>query len=112
RSINPFHQGGTPMVRLHMRSFVKSMSFLATFSLLLSFLAVPKVAGQKQQRQDQNQLNMAFENAANEFSVPRDLLVAIAYAETHLDHHKGAPSYDKHRRKHTRRSCAAALLRR
>ena len=30
------------MVRLRMRSFVKSVSFLAAFSLLLNFIAVPK----------------------------------------------------------------------
>jgi N-acetyl-anhydromuramyl-L-alanine amidase AmpD len=74
-----------------MRSFVKSVSFLAAFSLLLSFPAVPKVTGQKQ---DENRLNTAFENAAKEFGVPRELLIAIAYAETHLDNHKGEPSQD------------------
>ena len=36
------------MSRLRMRSFVKIASFLAAFSLLLNFVAVPKVAGQKQ----------------------------------------------------------------
>jgi hypothetical protein len=79
------------MVRLPVRSFVKSVSILAAFSLLLSFPAVPKVVGQKQ---NENQLNMAFENAAKEFGVPRELLIAIAYAETHFDNHKGKPSQD------------------
>ncbi|MBX6342506.1 MAG: hypothetical protein IRY97_08615, partial [Thermomicrobiaceae bacterium] len=39
-------------------------------------------------------LDAAFQRAAEEFDVPRDLLVAIAYAETHLDDHGGAPSID------------------
>jgi hypothetical protein len=39
-------------------------------------------------------LNAAFQHAAKEFDVPRDLLVALAYAETHLDDHNGQPSLD------------------
>jgi hypothetical protein len=74
-----------------MRSLVKSVSFLAAFSLLFSFPAIPKVTGQKQ---DENRLNTAFENAAKEFGIPRELLIAIAYAETHFDNHKGEPSQD------------------
>ena len=34
----------------------------------------------------------AFERAAARYDVPRDLLVALGYAETHLDGHAGAPS--------------------
>ncbi|MEU4514992.1 peptidoglycan recognition family protein [Nonomuraea wenchangensis] len=34
----------------------------------------------------------AFAGAAATYEVPRDLLVALAYAETHLDGHGGAPS--------------------
>ncbi|MEU7459570.1 amidase, partial [Streptosporangium roseum] len=34
----------------------------------------------------------AFADAAATYEVPRDLLVALAYAETHLDDHHGAPS--------------------
>ncbi|KRV49117.1 amidase [Wenjunlia vitaminophila] len=37
-------------------------------------------------------MNQAFDRAAEEFSVPRDLLVAVGYGETHLDGHRGAPS--------------------
>ncbi|MDH2428329.1 N-acetylmuramoyl-L-alanine amidase [Sphaerisporangium sp. TRM90804] len=37
-------------------------------------------------------LNEAFARAAAAHDVPRDLLVALAYAETHLDGHGGAPS--------------------
>lgn len=79
------------MLRLHAHSFVKSVSFLAAFSLLLNFTAIPKVAGQKQ---DGAQLAIAFENAAKEFNVPQELLIAIAYAETHLDGHDGLASQD------------------
>src|SRR5262245_57313812 len=77
------------MLRLHARSFVKSVSFLAVFSLLLNFTAIPKVAGQNQ---DNNRLRLAFENAAKAFNIPMELLIAIAYAETHLDSHNGEPS--------------------
>jgi hypothetical protein len=79
------------MSRLHARSFVKGVSFLAAFSLLLNFVAVPKVAGQKQVEQ---RLNKAFQDAAEEFDVPSKLLITIAYAETHFDHHNFAPSSD------------------
>jgi N-acetyl-anhydromuramyl-L-alanine amidase AmpD len=39
-------------------------------------------------------LNQAFQQAAKEFNVPRDLLVVIAYVETHFDDHNGQPSVD------------------
>src|SRR5262245_56831535 len=80
------------MVRLHARSFVKGMSFLAAFSLLLNIIAVPIVAGQKQN--ENNELSAAFQNTAVEFDIPKELLVAIAYAETHFDGHDGKPSSD------------------
>ncbi len=79
------------MSRLLARSFVKSVSFLAAFSLLLNFVAVPKAAGQKQV---ENRLKTAFQDAAKEFEVPWELLAAIAYAESHFDPHSGAPSSD------------------
>ncbi|MGW0807799.1 N-acetylmuramoyl-L-alanine amidase [Nonomuraea sp. NPDC002799] len=34
----------------------------------------------------------AFAKAAGTYEVPRDLLVSLAYAETHLDGHRGEPS--------------------
>jgi len=37
-------------------------------------------------------LAAAFDRAAARYDVPRDLLVALGYAETHLDDHAGAPS--------------------
>ncbi|MFE2748840.1 peptidoglycan-binding protein [Streptomyces scopuliridis] len=37
-------------------------------------------------------MSRAFTRAAAEFEVPRDLLVAVGYGETHLDGHRGEPS--------------------
>jgi hypothetical protein len=39
-------------------------------------------------------LGAAFAAAADEFGVPRDLLVAVGYGESHLDGHDGKPSQD------------------
>ncbi|MEV2243011.1 peptidoglycan-binding protein [Streptomyces sp. NPDC049970] len=39
-------------------------------------------------------MNTAFARAAQEFGVPRDLLAAVGYGETHLDGHAGTPSQD------------------
>ena len=39
-------------------------------------------------------MNEAFTKAAKDFDGPRDLLVSVGYAETHLDGHKGKPSQD------------------
>ena len=39
-------------------------------------------------------INAAFAQAARQFDVPRDLVVAVGYGETHLDGHGGAPSQD------------------
>jgi N-acetyl-anhydromuramyl-L-alanine amidase AmpD len=36
----------------------------------------------------------AFETAARRYDVPRDLLVSVGYAESHLDGHDGLPSQD------------------
>jgi hypothetical protein len=38
-------------------------------------------------------MGKAFTQAAQEFDVPRDLLVAVGYGETHLDGHDGLPSH-------------------
>lgn len=43
---------------------------------------------------EQNPVNEAFTEAAAEFDVPRDLVVAVGYGETHLNGHDGAPSQD------------------
>ncbi|MBM7441065.1 peptidoglycan-binding protein [Streptomyces sp. HB132] len=39
-------------------------------------------------------MNRAFEQAAEEYGVPRDLLAAVGYGETHLNGHAGRPSQD------------------
>lgn len=39
-------------------------------------------------------MNQAFEQAAEKYGVPRDLLAAVGYGETHLDGHAGRPSQD------------------
>ncbi|MEV4357264.1 N-acetylmuramoyl-L-alanine amidase [Nonomuraea sp. NPDC049625] len=39
-------------------------------------------------------LDKAFADATAEYQVPKDLLVAVGYGETHLDGHNGAPSSD------------------
>ncbi|MFE4910734.1 peptidoglycan-binding protein [Streptomyces sp. NPDC056652] len=41
---------------------------------------------------DRDGMSRAFTRAAAEFDVPRDLLVAVGYGETHLDGHRGEPS--------------------
>ncbi|MBB4904977.1 N-acetylmuramoyl-L-alanine amidase [Actinophytocola algeriensis] len=43
---------------------------------------------------EQGPVGRAFAAAASEFDVPRDLLVAVGYGETHLDGHGGEPSQD------------------
>ncbi|MEU1127065.1 peptidoglycan-binding protein [Streptomyces sp. NPDC005899] len=37
-------------------------------------------------------MNQAFDRAAEKFGVPRDLLAAVGYGESHLDGHAGRPS--------------------
>ncbi|MFB8026189.1 MULTISPECIES: N-acetylmuramoyl-L-alanine amidase [unclassified Streptomyces] len=39
-------------------------------------------------------MNRAFRQAAAAYGVPRDLLAAVGYGETHLDGHSGLPSQD------------------
>lgn len=77
-----FHALNRPTLRL----------LLATIALLPlpMFLAVRTTA----QSMASGQINRAFEAAAQEWDVPRDLLATIAYAETHFDDHDGAPSAD------------------
>ncbi|MCF6471081.1 amidase [Nonomuraea sp. MG754425] len=68
-------------------------------ALATSILALlPLTAGQPAWSQtsavavDESPLAAAFTQAAAAHDVPRDLLVALAYAETHLDGHNGEPS--------------------
>ncbi|MFJ2033839.1 N-acetylmuramoyl-L-alanine amidase [Streptosporangium sp. NPDC087985] len=58
----------------------------ATLTILLGAL------GQSASAAPTAPLADAFAGAATAYDVPRDLLVALAYAETHLDGHGGQPS--------------------
>ncbi|MFI7441491.1 golvesin C-terminal-like domain-containing protein [Nonomuraea indica] len=61
----------------------------SALTALLLIAAQPVTAQPVQRAAD---LPAAFDRAAAEHGVPRDLLVALAYAETHLDGHGGEPS--------------------
>ncbi|GAA4074519.1 N-acetylmuramoyl-L-alanine amidase [Nonomuraea soli] len=62
------------------------MRLVASVSLVLAlFVAAPAQAAT-------SPLSDAFDKAAQTYDVPRDLLVALGYAETHLDGHGGEPS--------------------
>ncbi|MFF8413746.1 N-acetylmuramoyl-L-alanine amidase [Streptomyces omiyaensis] len=39
-------------------------------------------------------INATFARAATTYGIPRDVLVAVGYGETRLDHHNGLPSQD------------------
>ncbi|MFC7647990.1 transglycosylase SLT domain-containing protein [Streptosporangium lutulentum] len=62
----------------------------ATATLLLTSLLV--FTGRPAVAAPETPLATAFDRAAATHDVPRDLLVALAYSETHLDGHDGAPS--------------------
>ncbi|MGN9783452.1 golvesin C-terminal-like domain-containing protein [Nonomuraea sp. ZG12] len=59
-------------------------------ALVIASLMV--LAGQPALAGTQNPLAESFDRAAAAHDVPRDLLVALGYAETHLDGHGGEPS--------------------
>jgi hypothetical protein len=61
---------------------------------LLAGLAVAGQQATAAPSADEPTMNEAFTKAASEFDVPRNLLVSVGYAETHLDGHKGKPSQD------------------
>ncbi|WP_327088861.1 N-acetylmuramoyl-L-alanine amidase [Nonomuraea sp. NBC_01738] len=61
-----------------------------TTTLLLAGLLL--LAGQQTATAATSPLSDAFDRAARSYDVPRDLLVSVAYAETHLDGHNGEPS--------------------
>ncbi|WP_208325877.1 N-acetylmuramoyl-L-alanine amidase [Amycolatopsis arida] len=72
----------------------KPLSVLAilatTFVTTLGLTTEPALA----QPPGQGSMNAAFARSAAESDVPRDLLVAVGYGETHLDGHQGMPSSD------------------
>ncbi|GLW05922.1 hypothetical protein Misp01_10520 [Microtetraspora sp. NBRC 13810] len=59
---------------------------------LAALLCLPGPAAAQPAGPEAGPLNTAFAAAATAHDVPRDLLVALAYAETHLDGHAGEPS--------------------
>ncbi|MFI7703020.1 N-acetylmuramoyl-L-alanine amidase [Nonomuraea sp. NPDC049480] len=67
------------------------LAALATSILAVLLIAAGQPAMAAPQAKD-GPLPAAFAKAAAEYDVPRDLLVALAYAETHLDGHNGEPS--------------------
>jgi N-acetyl-anhydromuramyl-L-alanine amidase AmpD len=64
---------------------------LVALSFMLGASFVSSIQAQGKARAG---INDAFQHAAKEFDVPRDLLIAISYAETHFDDHEGQPSLD------------------
>lgn len=69
---------------------------LLVLSLLVVAVSAPGSAPRvSAQDRAAGRLSAAFARAAQEFDVPRDLLVTIAYAETHFDDHAGQPSVDR-----------------
>ncbi|GAA4192958.1 hypothetical protein GCM10022252_35200 [Streptosporangium oxazolinicum] len=69
------------------RSYRRSAAILSAVLAVL-LLAPVQVAGAR----SAGPLADAFARASAAYDVPRDLLVALAYAETHLDGHDGEPS--------------------
>ena len=62
---------------------------VATLVLAVGLSGQPAMAAP---HDDPGSLAEAFATAAARYDVPRDLLVALGYAETHLDGHAGRPS--------------------
>ncbi|MFI7707867.1 N-acetylmuramoyl-L-alanine amidase [Nonomuraea sp. NPDC049480] len=57
-----------------------------------ALMPLPLLMGQGQATVAADPMADAFAGAAAKYEVPRDLLVTLAYAETHLDGHDGEPS--------------------
>ena len=69
----------------------RRMAALGTaLTVVLGLLGTPVATAAPKQ----GPVNSAFADAASEFDVPRDLVVAVGYGETHLDGHDGEPSQD------------------
>jgi N-acetylmuramoyl-L-alanine amidase-like protein len=54
----------------------------------------PEPTGSQPSPQTAGDLAQAFDAAATKYDVPREVLVSIGYAESHLDGHNGLPSQD------------------
>ncbi|WP_238161433.1 N-acetylmuramoyl-L-alanine amidase [Kribbella antibiotica] len=73
-----------------MSRFSALLAAAAAGALALSSL--PSNAAQPTQPGRPVDLSTAFSNASTKYDVPREVLVGIGYAETHLDGHNGEPS--------------------
>ncbi|MFF0342039.1 N-acetylmuramoyl-L-alanine amidase [Kribbella sp. NPDC004875] len=58
----------------------------------LALTALPSNAVEAREPAGQPDLSSAFRAAAAKYDVPREVLVSVGFAETHLDGHNGAPS--------------------
>ncbi|GAA0924598.1 N-acetylmuramoyl-L-alanine amidase [Nonomuraea longicatena] len=59
---------------------------------ILALAGLLVMSGQQAATAESNPLSDAFAKASSGYDVPRDLLVALAYAESRLDGHQGKPS--------------------
>lgn len=74
---------------LHLRA---ALSVLGTLTVLAAAVH-PAVAGPRpESATTAGPVSRDFARAAAEFDVPRDVLIALGYGETHLDDHDGLPS--------------------
>ncbi|WP_084958168.1 N-acetylmuramoyl-L-alanine amidase [Thermoactinospora rubra] len=71
-----------------MKAQLRRRAALLTGALIPLALLAPPPAGAS----SAEPMAAAFDSAATAYEVPRDLLVSLAYAETHLDGHGGEPS--------------------
>lgn len=58
----------------------------------LALTALPSNAAEPPKPTSQPNLASAFQTAAAKYDVPREVLVSVGFAETHLDGHNGTPS--------------------
>ncbi|MGW6277469.1 N-acetylmuramoyl-L-alanine amidase [Kribbella sp. NPDC055071] len=58
----------------------------------LAFTALPSTAAEPSQPAGRPDLASAFQTAAAKYDVPREVLVGIGFAESHLEGHNGEPS--------------------
>ncbi|MFE7463803.1 N-acetylmuramoyl-L-alanine amidase [Streptomyces sp. NPDC057499] len=78
--------------RLPTAARLRAAALAAAVAAALSMTGVQATAAPPQ---DRTPMNTAFEQAAKKYDVPRDLLAAVGYGETHLDGHDGKPSQDR-----------------
>ncbi|GAB2607754.1 hypothetical protein GCM10027168_45800 [Streptomyces capparidis] len=78
--------------RLWRRTASSVLAGLVTSALLASGQAGAATGDRGAPAAAEGAVNRAFAAAAEEYDVPRDLLVAVGYGETRLDGHQGRPS--------------------